>query len=490
MVGVTVRFESMSLSLEGNKSGVDRRALDLNSVDLSGTLLDRSSLFGGMSARVNWLDLLGDTSVNNSDLVVNLLDGLLENGDVLNKFLNSLSKDSDLSGEDWLLRGWSGLSLDNKFLDGLSDDNQFLDDLLNLLGDLSDDLMELNDLSLNWGWVDTHIVWSGTFEFSIWIGVWSERSWGTGWMVTGKNWFREVLNNLLQDSDMVVDLLDVLDNLSVLSLDNGNLLLEDLNLFDESVFLLNDLLDVLLDSLSFLQDLLDLSSSNRLWNWFRNSVDSSLDVNNLLDEFLNGLLHSDNLLLEGWSLRSWSSVDLSLDDNNLLLDDVDLLNDLINLLLEDVHSLLFFWVSSWGIFWLLWKSWSSVSDSMDGLLDVSDLLSDLLNSLLENDNLLSDDRLLWSWGSWKSSLQLLDVSLDDSNLLNKFGNLLVEDSNNLLFNRRQRSDVLSEDWFRESNMMNSSVNLGNLLNQFLDSLSKNSDLLLDDWSLWSWSGWE
>lgn len=250
----------------------------------------------------------------------------------------------------------------------------------------------------------------------------------------------------------------------------------------------------------------------------------NLKNRNLLGQFLDNLLNSDNLLWLSWSDDKglWSNLGVSdvsddlsdnlSDDGDLLLDDSDLLLKDGDLLLED---------------WLLW-SWSLLnlgSDDVDLLSDNSNLLSqfnDLLNRL--NNSLLEfldlSNFLLWmetrqSWSSEKGQLSLDETErsvarfkgflgrggrtvhsvtdmLDGGGLFHDFVDL------SLFFFRMSTS----EDWFHnlislDSDVMKfSGLLLDDLsddsdsLNKFLNSLLENGNLLdsgLFDGRSWSLS---
>ena len=70
------------------------------------------------------------------------------------------------------------------------------------------------------------------------------------------------------------------------------------------------------------------------------SDDSLFDVIDSVSDLLNNSSQNNNLLHDGWFLRSWSGVVGVLKLNNLLVDDCDLLGVFNNLLLENFDDLL------------------------------------------------------------------------------------------------------------------------------------------------------
>lgn len=74
------------------------------------------------------------------------------------------------------------------------------------------------------------------------------------------------------------------------------------------------------------------------------SSDSLLDVDNLVNNLSDDLSEVNNLLVDDWSLWSWSGLNNVLEVDNLLLDDLNSLDHLVDLLLEDSDDMFLFWV--------------------------------------------------------------------------------------------------------------------------------------------------
>lgn len=113
---------------------------------------------------------------------------------------------------------------------------------------------------------------------------------------------------------------------------------------NDSLLLVNQFSDGLLEDVSLFNNILDCFRSNWFWNWSTDSSDGSLDVNDLMDEFLNDLSEVNNLLFDNnssWSLwDGWKSMDKMSDG---LLDLSNSSDDLVNLLLESMNNVSFFW---------------------------------------------------------------------------------------------------------------------------------------------------
>lgn len=119
---------------------------------------------------------------------------------------------------------------------------------------------------------------------------------------------------------------------------------------------------------------------------------------------------------------------------------------------------------------------------MNSLSNSEDLMDHLLDNLLEVNNLLLDNRLLWSWGSLIFLSENNDFLVNNMNLLDGLLDSLLEYSDNT------SSDWSSLDWpCWVSNRNNSSLNSVNLRDILVNNISENSDLSSNNWSLWKWS---
>lgn len=261
-----------------------------------------------------------------------LLDDLFNVSDLLFDLVNDLLQDGDL-----LLDDWSSLdrSLRKDIMDKMVDG---LLDLGNLLGELGDLLVvNIGDVFL----------------------FWAQRSWSwLEWL-----WLRSWLRSL--------DRLDVMNGVGNL----GDLLLQNMNLLDQSV-----------DSLS--------DNSWLFWFWFRVQFKMSDD---------SSWLSSDN-------------VDLLDCLSNSLPDSDDLLSDLGDLLLQ-LSDLLSEWLL---LFWL--SFWELSDDSDDSVLDLSDLsnqfsddVSFLNNSLSQSGDLLDSLLRMETGKGWSDENS--DLSVEGSQRL-------------------------------------------------------------------------
>lgn len=106
-VSLALGLQGLELGLELDSVLVVRAALVLDGNELSAALLELSVLSLGSSTGVDWLDSLGDLSVDVSDLLDILSDGLSHDVDLLGDLVDGLSQDGDLLSENWLLWFWS-----------------------------------------------------------------------------------------------------------------------------------------------------------------------------------------------------------------------------------------------------------------------------------------------------------------------------------------------------------------------------------------------
>lgn len=202
-------------------------------------------------------------SLNRSDLVGDLSDSSLQDGDLFDNW-SSLWLGSD---------GWKG---SDKFLEGLSNNGSLLNEFGDLLLVNLDDLF---DFLWNWSWLWLFGLWNGEWSWSSWL-------WG-GWLghlVDSVSQVDDLLLDSLNGSSQDSDLLS--DDWSLRSWSGDNLLLE-----------LGDLVvddgDLLSEDGNLLLDLLDDSSFAlaQLWSW---SLDWDSWVGDLLDSVeATGLAGSD-----------------------------------------------------------------------------------------------------------------------------------------------------------------------------------------------------
>lgn len=106
-VSLALGLQGLELGLELDSVLVVRAALVLDGNELSAALLELSVLSLGSSTGVDWLDSLGDLSVDVSDLLDILFDALSHDVDLLGDLVDGLSQDGDLLSENWLLWFWS-----------------------------------------------------------------------------------------------------------------------------------------------------------------------------------------------------------------------------------------------------------------------------------------------------------------------------------------------------------------------------------------------
>ena len=477
LASVTVTGSEALLSFVGEGTGDTARAVLLPD-GLSDSLVVGAGLSDSLGDVLrSWLD------DNNSVWLLDVVDNNLNLLDLLNQFLDDLVNSNNLSVVNWLLWSWGLVELN------LEDLNLLLVNV-NLLGeflDLSDQLN--NSLLLFW------LEWSW---LRLWLWFWDWVTWVNDVMdssLDNLNLLGELSDDLLQDNDLLLDDRSLwLRGLGVLDLKDVNLLLDDLDLLNE----LNDLLLVNLNNL--LDRLRELWLG---WlRWVESDLsDGSLDVNNLLVVLLDDLLELlDGLLNDDDLLRGLDNLKLLLQDNDLVVDLLNLLNENVNLLGQLVNELVLSW-GKWSLlimwsfwFWLEWVNWFLVSwdqwswsgQLLNNLLDINNLLVNLLDGVLKNDDLSLDNRLLWLRGLLEDDLQVMDLLLDDGNLVDQFSDLLLEDSNNLLLRLDQRSWLWLE-WLwllvnndGSSDLLNSLLVDVDLVDQSVDSLVN------DSWSFWFW----
>lgn len=357
--------------------------------------------------------------LDNGQLLDDLLDTLSNMMDLLSDDSDLLSVNLNLLDDGWLLSGWSLWKLVNSVVDLLSDDSDLLGQLLDDDDLLIDLLVQNNDLLDSLLRMETSEVWSGkSGDLGVDDGdglralLTSESSGVAFIVVKGAGLALMVLRRaLLGDND---DLL--FKNLKLTSLfwsvsarvdwfqelrsvNDDVQFLDDLlvgNLVNSD--LLDDLFDGLLEDVDLLNDDLLLFDVVDLGDLDVQLLDGLLDDSDLMDQLFDDLLLMDDLLSVNSNLLDISLLD---DDNLLLSDSVDLLN--------------------------------SVSDD---LLDLDDILLDHSDLLSDNDDLLDDGSSLWLWSLEELNDQVSDGLLVNLNLLGELDDLgdLLNDDLLLLFN--------------------------------------------------------
>lgn len=121
-------------------------------------------------------------------------------------------------------------------------------------------------------------------------------------VATGQLRFLVEVDQSLDLLDLVSDLLQLLGDDSSLSGDSSDVLSLNTDSVDDLLFLGNQFLDSSLEHGLLLDDVSDSSSGDWFWNWSVHSSDGLLDVDNLVNEFLDNLLEVDNLLSDNWLL--------------------------------------------------------------------------------------------------------------------------------------------------------------------------------------------
>lgn len=426
--------------------------------------------------------------------ILNSNDCSLDNIDLSGNSLNNLCKNSDLLEDDWLLRSWSRLILLSEDGDLLVDDVNLLDILGYLLGE------NLNDLLGNWShrgwnlvnWIFSWFIsssgWSGDLSDDMSTGLPSSLKSSAGLLLLDTSFknslFETMIGTVITDLFPFSVTLSPLSSLTVTGLGEGGGFLSN-NLWNRSW------------SWSWSDNdgrSSDWSTSgiNRSWLDVLDSVDCSLNVNDLSDVLLKDSLQNSDLLLDDWLLFNRSSDVSSSEIDDLSSDDGNLLGQLSNLLDESIDDLLI-GSSQWSSFWFrFWFCWSWISDGDDVSLDNGDLLDQLSNSLSQNSDLLEDNWLLLDWSRFVLLVKNIDLSVDDSNLLD----VLIDSLSKLLddssFDLGQWLWKLVNwlDWFWVSDNSDNSLVVSDLLGNLSDNSGKNNNLLSDDWLLWSWSSFE
>lgn len=208
-----------------------------------------------MSTSVDWLDLMGNNVVDDSDLSNSHLNGLLQDVDLLDDLVNGLSQNNNLLSDDWDLRSWSGFEFLGQVSDGLLDNGDLLDHGGDLLDNLSNNLSVSDNLLLDWLRMDTAEIWGHQLSDSLvtllkflsvffWVlfelflllvkGV--EFDVNRFGVVTSEVRSGVKFNQLLHDSNNLVNSVNLSDDSSSGSSDLLNLLLFNLNLVDDVVF--------------------------------------------------------------------------------------------------------------------------------------------------------------------------------------------------------------------------------------------------------------